>query len=67
MNLCTEGMETVSNILEAIMKYKHKNPLNQNAEVDNSLDLFVKCVLGYVKQCCMNPYLRYKSEMKQYL
>lgn len=24
-------------------------------------------MLVYVKQCCMNPYIRFKSEMKQYL
>lgn len=49
------------------MKYKHTNQLGENAEVDNSLELFMRTVLTYVRQCCMNPYIRFKSEMKQYL
>jgi hypothetical protein len=27
MKLCSDAMETVTNILESILKYKHTNPL----------------------------------------
>lgn len=37
MRLCSEAMETVTNMEEAIMKFKHTNELGDNGEVDNLL------------------------------
>lgn len=37
MRLCLDSMETVTNIYEAITKFKHTNELGENAEVDNAL------------------------------
>lgn len=60
-------METITNTYEIISEYKFRSELGENAEVDNLLENFMKSMCMYLKECCMNPYLRYKAEMKEYL
>lgn len=60
-------MDTVGKMFEAIVKFKQTNELGENAEIDSMLEQFVKAILLYLKQCCMNPYIRFKGEMKKYL
>ena len=67
MKLCAEGMEIVTNTYEIISEFKFTSELGENAEVDNLLENFIKSVCVYLHECCMNPYLRYKAEMKDYL
>ena len=50
-----------------ILNFKQTNDLGENAEVDNLLENLVKSIINYLHECCMNPYIRFKAEMKSYL
>ena len=67
VKLCTEGMEAITNTYEIISEFKYSSELGENAEIDHLLESFLKSMCLYLKECCLNPYLRYKAEMKEYL
>lgn len=65
--LCVDAMETIATTFEMIVNFKQTNELGENAEVDNLLENLIKSITQYLYECCMNPHIRYKAEMKNYL
>jgi hypothetical protein len=67
LELCVETMKTVQQILGSIEKYRRGSEARESAQVDTMLESFLKLLQEYLRECCTNPHIRLKSDMRSYL
>lgn len=67
LELCVETMRGVQQLLSSIEVYRRNSEARESAQVDTMLENFLKLLEEYLRECCTNPHIRLKSEMRSYL
>lgn len=67
LDLCSETMRVIHKIFETIQVYKSTSEVSDTAQVDTMIENFLKTLIVYLRECCTNPHIRLKSDMKNYL
>jgi hypothetical protein len=60
-------MKTVQQLLSSVEKYRRGSEARELAQVDTMLESFLKMLQEYLRECCTNPHIRLKSDMRSYL
>jgi hypothetical protein len=67
LELCVETMRAVQQLLSSIEAYRRSSEARELAQVDTMLESFLKHLQEYLRECCTNPHVRLKSDMRSYL
>ena len=60
-------MRVIYRTFDMIIYLKMGSELQENAQVDVNLENFLKVLLTYLKECCLNPHVRLRPTMTKYL
>ena len=65
--LCVQSMKGVHQILASVELYHRQSEARESAQVDIILENFLKVLEGYLRECCTNPHIRLKTDMKSFI
>ena len=67
MRLASETMKVIHRTFDKIIDLKMASELQENAQVDVNIENFLKVLLTYLREICLNPHIRLRSTMTKYL
>ena len=64
LELINQIMGSLISAFGVILSYKLMSELKENAQIDSSLDTYMKRLGEYLRELCLNNHIRYKPKMK---